>query len=91
MDIDEALLLEILMDRVGDQGADAEYGLEGISTGTKMGDRPQVLERVALFLQRVIRAGRAFHRNLRSLDFKRLLGLRRSHQGSFYKDRRAYV
>ena len=38
--IDKIPLLEILMDGVGDQGADPEHGLEGVGPGPQVGDGP---------------------------------------------------
>ena len=40
MDINKALLLEIFMDRIGDQGTDTEHRLERIGPGAQMGNGP---------------------------------------------------
>ena len=84
VDIDEALLLEVLVDRVGDQGTHTEYSLEGVGTRTKVRDRTKVFEGVTLFLERVIRAGSAFNDNFCRLDLERLLCLRCCNESTFY-------
>ena len=43
MDVNKALLLEIFMDRIGDQGTDTEYCLESVGSWTQMGNGTQVL------------------------------------------------
>ena len=91
VDIDEALLLEVLVDRVGDQGTHTEYSLEGVGTRTKVRDRTKVFEGVTLFLERVIRAGSAFNNNLCRLDLERLLCLRCCNESTFYDDGSADV
>ena len=91
MNVYEVTLLEVLVDGVCDQGTYAEYSLEGVGARTQMGDGTQVLQGVALFLQRVVRSGRAFYSNLRSLDLKWLLCVRGSNQGTLYDDGSAYV
>ena len=84
-------LLEELMDSVSRQGPHPEHGLEGVGPGPQMGDGPQILEAVALLLQRVLRRGGSFHLHGVRLDLKRLLGLGRCHQGSGDDDSRSYV
>ena len=79
MDIDKVPLLEILVDGVGDQRPHAEHCLKGVGPGTEMGNGPQILKAVALFLQRVIGSGRALHLHRVGLDLKRLLGLGRAY------------
>ena len=82
VDVDKAVLLEELVDRVGNQRADAEGRLECICARAEMRHRAQILERVALFLQRVVRAGRSLDVHLIGLNLKRLLRLRRRDQCS---------
>ena len=64
MDVYKALFLKILMNGVSDQGAHPEHRLERVGSGAEMGDGAQILEGMALLLQRIIRAGRTFHRYL---------------------------
>ena len=91
MHVDETTLLEEFVDRVRGKGADAEYGLEGVGAGAQMRDRAEVFQRVALFLERVIRTGRTFHRNAISLNFERLLGLGSGNERAFHDEGRAYI
>ena len=80
VDIDKAALLEVLMDRVGDQGADTECCLEHVGAGAEMRDGAQILHGVALFLKRVIGSAGALDGDLGCLDLERLLCLGRSDQ-----------
>ena len=84
MDIDEALLLEVLMDRVSDQGTHTEYSLECICTCAEMRNRTKIFEGVAFFLERVVCAGSTLNGNFCCLDLKRLLCLRCCHESTFY-------
>ena len=59
---------------------DAEYRVEGIGSGTQMGNSPQIFQGMAFFLQRVIRSRDAFHHNFTSVDFAGLLGVGCQHQ-----------
>ena len=61
MHIDEILLLKILVNGIGNQGADTEHGLKGVGPGTQMGDGAQIFKGMTLFLKRVIRSGGSFH------------------------------
>ena len=80
VDIHKTALLEEAVDRVGQNGAHPERRLEQVGAGAKMGDGPEELRRVALFLQRIIRSGSALDGDFLSLDLKRLLRLGRRHQ-----------
>ena len=84
MDIDEAALLEELVDGVSDDAAHAEDGLEGVRSRAQMRKRPQKLHRVALGLNRKIGSRRALDRNFARLNFKRLLGVRCHDQRTGY-------
>ena len=79
------------MDRVGNQGAHAEDSLEGVGSGTQMGNGSQILKAVALLLKRIVRRGRALYDNLVRLNLEGLLGLGSSYQSSLYQDGGAYV
>ena len=87
----EASLLEELVNRVGNQGANPEYSLEGIGSGAQMGNGSQILEGVALLLQRIIRRGIALYHNLFCLNLEGLLCLRCSNQSSLYNHSCAHV
>ena len=91
MDIDDALLLEVLMDRVSDQGTHAEYSLEGIGTRAEVRDRTKIFEGVAFFLERVVCAGSTLNGNFCCLDLKRLLCLRCCNESTFYDNGSADV
>lgn len=91
MDVDKALILEIAVDGVGDQGTNPEYRLEGIGSGTQVGNGPQIFKGMALFLQGVVGSGGALHLNSGSLNLKGLLGLGSGHQGSGDNDGGAYI
>ena len=86
MDIDEALLLEVLMDRVSDQGTHTEYSLECICTCAEVRNRTKIFEGVAFFLKRIIGTGSTLNGNLCCLDLKRLLCLRCCHESTFNDD-----
>ena len=79
------------MNGVGRQGADAEHRLKSIGPGPQMGDRPQIFQRMAFFLQGIIRGGRSFHLHGLRLDLKRLPGLRGGHQPSPDNNRGSHV
>ena len=51
VDIDEAALLEELVNGIGSEAADAEHGLEGVRARAQVRHRAQIFQRVALFLQ----------------------------------------
>ena len=54
--IDKAPLVEKAMDGKRRHRTDAEYRVEGIGSGTQMGNSPQIFQGMAFFLQRVIRS-----------------------------------
>ena len=91
MHIDKASLLEEPVDRIGAEGSYPEHRLEGIGTLPQVGHGTQILQGMALFLQGIIRRGRALDLHLRCLDLKGLLCLRRRHQLALYDHRRANV
>ena len=91
MDVDEVALLEELVDGVGDEAADAEDGLEGVRARTQMRHGAQILHRMALGLDGIIRGGRALDEDLARLQLKRLLGLGRQDQRAGDDDGRADV
>src|SRR5207249_2954404 len=53
VDVEESLLLEEIVDRPADAVAQAGDGAEGVGPGPQMGDGPQELEGMALFLERI--------------------------------------
>jgi len=75
--IDEALVLEELMDRHGQHGADAEDRRVGVRARTQMRDLTQIFKGMALLLQRIGGIAGAFAHDLRHLDLKGLLVGRR--------------
>ena len=77
MDIDEAALLEELVNGIGSEAADAEHGLEGVRAWAQVRHRAQIFQRVALFLQGIVRRGSALDRDLLGLQLKGLAGVRR--------------
>ena len=77
MDVDEAALLEELVDGERNQAADTENGLEGVGARAQMRDGAQILHGVALGLDGKVRRGRAFDIDLLCLKLKRLLGVGR--------------
>ena len=91
MDVDEVALLEELVDGVGDEAADAEDGLEGVRARTQMRHGAQILHRMALGLDGIIRGGRTLDKDLARLQLKRLLGLGRQDERAGDDDGRADV
>ena len=75
--IHKAALLEELVDRRREHGADAERRLKHVRPGPEVLDRAQILERVALLLQRVVRRARPLDHDAVRMDFKRLRRIRR--------------
>ena len=80
MDIHEVPLLEELVDSHGCQAADPEHSLEGVGSGTKMGDGAQELHAVALGLQWEIAGGGTLYGDLLGLNLEGLLGIGGQHQ-----------
>ena len=74
------------MDRIGAEGTNTEYCLEGVGSRTQMGNGTKVFHGVAFFLQRVIRCGNALYGNFCRLNLKRLFCPRGSNEGTFYDD-----
>ena len=89
--IDEAALLEERVHRLRRHAAHAERRAEEIRARTQMLDRAQEFHTVALFLQRIIRRGRALERDAVGLELERLLGVRREHELTVHDERRADV
>ena len=79
VDVEEALLLEEVVDRPADAVADAGDGAEGVGPRPQVGDGAQELEGVALLLQRIgLRIGPAVDGDASGVDLGRLsLGRRR--------------
>ena len=77
VDIDEVALLEELVDGIGDQTADTEHGLERVRARAQMRYGAQILHRMALGLDGIIRRRRALDKDLAGLQLKRLLRVRR--------------
>ena len=91
MDVHKAPLLEELVDGEGRHRANTEYRGEGVGPGTQVGDGPQVLQRMALLLERIVRSRGALHFDLRGLELDGLLGLRGIDQGAGDDQRRAHI
>ena len=81
MGVDEAVLLEELVDGVSGHAADAEGGVEGVGAGAQGGHGAQILHAHLLFLQGVL-VGGAVAQDLHALgvQLKGLLCLRGEHQ-----------
>ena len=71
--INEALLLEEAVDRKRDDGSYPEHCLEGVGAGSEMGHGAQILEGMALFLERIVGRRDSLDTYLLSLHLKRLL------------------
>ncbi len=81
--IDEAVLLEELVDGVSSHTADTERRVKGVGTGAQGGHGAQVLHAHLLFLQGVL-IGRAVAQDLHAVgvQLKGLLGLRGEHDAA---------
>ena len=81
--VDEAVLLEELVDGVSRHAADAEGGVEGVGAGAQGGHGAQILHAHLLFLQRVF-VGGAVAQDLDGIgvQLKGLLGLRGQHDAA---------
>ena len=77
MDIDKAAVVEKRVDRIRGFAAYAENRRKQIGAGTQIRLFTQVFHAVALFLQRIIRCGRALDGDSGRLNLERLLILRR--------------
>ena len=73
--VDEAPLLEELVDSISRHAPHPEGGGEQVGPGAQMLNGPQELHAVALFLQGVVRGGGALHGDLRGLQLQGLLGI----------------
>ena len=91
LDVDEAAVLEERVHRLRGHAADAERRAEEVRARTQMLDRAQELHAVALFLQRIVRCGRALDRDAVGLKLERLLCIRREHELAVHDERRADV
>ena len=81
--VDEAVLLEELVDGVGSHAAHAECGVEGVGAGAQGGHGAQILHAHLLFLQRIL-VGGAVAQDLAgiSVQLKGLLCLRSQHDAA---------
>ena len=75
VDVDKAALIKEFVDGESRFGTDTEHRAEGVGSGAQVCDGAQKFHRVALFLQRIIGCGVAFHLDGGCVDFIRLLGL----------------
>ena len=91
MDIDEIAFLEELVDGVGDEAADAEHGLERVRARTQMRYGAQILHRMALGLDGIIRRRGTLDEDLAGLQLERLLRVRRQDERTGDDDGRADV
>ena len=89
MHIDEAALLEELVDRGGNDGAHAERRLERVRARTQILDRAQILERMALFLERIVGRTGALHHNGFGADLEGLRRVGRQNELALDRDRTA--
>ena len=89
MHIDKPVLLEELVERRRHHGSHAKRRLKGVCARTQVLNRAQVLQRVPLFLQRIVGRARALHHDLICADFKRLRRVRRHDQCAAHGDRAA--
>ncbi len=76
---------------VGRKGADAEHCLEGIGPRPQMRDRPQIFERMAFLLERIVRSRGALYPYFLSLYLKGLLRLRSGNKSPADNYRRTHV
>ena len=91
VDIDKAAALEELVHGVGRRASHTESRREEVRARTKMLDGAQIFDAVALFLQGIVGGGHALDLDLCCLDFERLLGLGRQHDGAAHDERGAHV
>src|SRR5699024_6464141 len=84
-------LLEESVNCVGNQGSDAEYGLEGIRPRSQMRNCSEIFQSMPLLPQRIIRCGHSLHLNMIGLNLKGLSGLRRCHKLSLNNQRSSYI
>ena len=91
MSIDEAVVVEKLMDGKGRLAPNPEYSGEGVGPGPQMGDGAQIFQGVTLFLKRVVRGGSALQQDLTGVDLEGLLGFRGEQEPAADGDGAAYV
>ena len=89
--VHKAAALEKLMHGGGGNAAHAERRGEQIRARPEMLDRAQILDAVALFLQRVVRRGNALDRDGLRLELERLGSVRREDERALGNERRADV
>ena len=80
--IDKAIFIEEFVNRIGRCTAHTECRAERIGARAQMCDGTQIFHGVTLLLQRIIRRRGPLHDNLRGMNFKGLLCLRRQEQFS---------
>ena len=91
LDVNKAAVLEERVHRLCGHAADAKRRAEEVRARAQVLDRAQELHAVALFLQRVVRRGRALDRDAVGLELERLLGVRREHELAVHNERRADI
>ena len=91
VDIDEAAALEELVHGVGRRASHTESRGEEVRARAQMLNGAQIFDAVALFLQGIVGGGHALDLDLCCLDFERLLGLGRQHDGAAHDERGAHV
>ena len=82
VNVDEAPLLEELVDGVGRHAPHPEGGGEQVRPGTQMLDGPQELHAVALLLQGIVGGGDALHLDGGGLQLQGLFGPGSQHHGA---------
>ena len=91
VDVDEAAAREELVHGVGRRASHTERRGEEVRARAQMLNGAQIFDAVALFLQGIVGGGHALDLNLCCLDFERLLGLGRQHDGAAHDERGAHV
>ena len=76
VNISKAAFVKKFMDGISADRPNPENRFKGIGPGAEMGNCPKKFQRMALFLQRIIRGGSAFQNNFSCMDFIGLLCLR---------------
>ena len=79
------------MDGVSCQGTYTEYGLEGVSAGTQVGNGTQVFEAVTLLLQRIVGSRGSLYCDLHCLQLKGLLHFGSQNDNALDHNGRTYV
>ena len=91
MHVHKSLIVEEFVDGLRRQRTDAEDRAEQVRARAQMRDGAQELDAVLLFLQRIIRRGRADDGHARSLQLEGLLRAGRGHERAFGLDGAADV